>query len=155
MRLFLCMQSLVFVHAVTLLLSRLKYGSACSHIVTFSAEIWQCGWWVKGRCLVLCVPCYGFPSYDPSGCMPIINSRQVVSFTLTIANAIEDGWVQVGGMLELPEQRVTKKVKSLQVFRRPVTSCQQVGSLAVLQPFLQTSLLTSHMAPAFTLTTLL
>ena len=36
-------------------------------------------------------------------------------------------------MLELPEQRVTKKVKSLQVFRRPVTSCQQVGSLAMLR----------------------
>lgn len=43
-------------------------------------------------------------------------------------------------MLELPEQRLTKKVKILQVFRRPVTSCQQVGSLAVLRhecvPFL-------------------
>ena len=29
-------------------------------------------------------------------------------------------------MLELPEQRVSKKVKSLQVFRRPVSACQQV-----------------------------
>jgi hypothetical protein len=28
-------------------------------------------------------------------------------------------------MLELPEQRIAKKVKSLQAFRRPVAACQQ------------------------------
>lgn len=37
-------------------------------------------------------------------------------------------------MLELPEQRVAKKVKSLQVFRRPVAACQQVRRLAAMLP---------------------
>ena len=39
-----------------------------------------------------------------------------------------EGWLwgwQVGGMVELPELRVAKKVKSMQVFRRPVLSCRQ------------------------------
>ncbi len=33
--------------------------------------------------------------------------------------------LQVGGMVELPELRLVKKVKSMQVFRRPVPSCAQ------------------------------
>lgn len=34
------------------------------------------------------------------------------------------GW-QVGGMVELPELRLAKKVKSMQVFRKPVLTCRQ------------------------------
>lgn len=36
------------------------------------------------------------------------------------------GAAQVGDTLELPEQRVQKKVRSMQMFRRPVQSCLQV-----------------------------
>ncbi|KAK9842481.1 hypothetical protein WJX81_002027 [Elliptochloris bilobata] len=41
------------------------------------------------------------------------------------------GSLQVGGMLELPEQRIAKKVKSMQVFRRPVSACQQGDRVGV------------------------
>ena len=35
------------------------------------------------------------------------------------------GGLKVGDTLELPELRVQKKVKSMQMFKRPVQSCQQ------------------------------
>ncbi|KAK9906478.1 hypothetical protein WJX75_002571 [Coccomyxa subellipsoidea] len=35
------------------------------------------------------------------------------------------GSVEVGGMVELPELRLAKKVKSMQVFRKPVLTCRQ------------------------------
>jgi hypothetical protein len=34
-------------------------------------------------------------------------------------------------MLELPEQRIARKVKSLQAFRRPVAACQQAREPAL------------------------
>lgn len=36
------------------------------------------------------------------------------------------GGAKVGEVIELPELRLQKKVKSMQMFRRPVQSCAQV-----------------------------
>ena len=38
------------------------------------------------------------------------------------------GKVKVNDTIELPEQKLQRKVKSLQVFRQSVSSCQQVGT---------------------------
>ena len=61
------------------------------------------------------------------------------------------GKVKVNDTIELPEQKVQRKVKSLQVFRQSVSSCQQVRAAALedsaLQP-LQLRLTLSCLTPA-------
>ncbi|CAL8462357.1 g1890 [Coccomyxa elongata] len=42
-----------------------------------------------------------------------------------LTGTVLSGSAEVGGMVELPELRVVKKVKSMQVFRQPVSACRQ------------------------------
>ena len=68
------------------------------------------------------------------------------SFTVHVAHCTEppapallsvhghvQGKVKVNDTIELPEQKVQRKVKSLQVFRQSVSSCEQVGVLCMLR----------------------
>jgi selenocysteine-specific elongation factor len=53
-------------------------------------------------------------------CFPVKGQGTVLTGTAL------SGRIRVGEPLELPELRLQKKVKSIQIFRRPVDACQAV-----------------------------
>jgi selenocysteine-specific elongation factor len=49
-----------------------------------------------------------------------------------LTGTVLSGVAKVGDTLELPELRVSKKIKSMQMFKRPVQSCRQVDPCGLL-----------------------